>query len=124
MNNRTSISPASFKRYDIWMAHIPDGNKSHVQHGFRPVLVVSNDMANRFSPVITVVPLTSRLNKHQLPTHVLLQDQGLDRNSLALCEQILTLDKSCLKHRIGFVYKEFDRLTICHALAIQLGMVA
>lgn len=112
------------KRYDLWMADIPETPKTHVQQGFRPVLVVSNDMANKYSPVITVVPLTSQLNKHQLPTHVLLQDQELGKNSLALCEQILTLDKSSLKRRVGFVYKEFDRLAICHALAVQLGMVA
>lgn len=124
MNNRTSISPASFKRYDIWMAHLPTGSNTHVQYGFRPVLVVSNDRANKYSPVVTVIPITSKLNKRQLPTHVFLQDTGLERSGLALCEQILTLDKSCLKRRVGFIYKEFDRLAICHVLAVQLGMAA
>jgi len=124
MNNIKPMSRTTVKRYDLWMADIPEGSKGHVQYGFRPVLVVSNDMANKYSPVITVVPLTSQLTKRQLPTHVLLQDNGLEKSSLALCEQILTLDKSCLKRRVGFIYKEFDRLAICHALAVQLGMAA
>ena len=114
MNNIKPMSRTTVKRYDLWMADIPEGSKGHVQYGFRPVLVVSNDMANKYSPVITVVPLTSQLTKRQLPTHVLLQDNGLEKSSLALCE----------KRRVGFIYKEFDRLAIFHALAVQLGMAA
>ena len=64
------------------------------------------------------------MNKHRLPTHVLLREQGLYKNSIALCEQIITLDKSHLVRRIGFVYKSFDRIAIRHALAVQLGMAA
>ena len=112
------------KRYEIWLANIPTVERSHVQHGFRPVLIVSNDKANVHSPVITAVPLTTKLNKNRLPTHVLLQEQGLEQSSLALCEQIMTLDKSCLIRRVGFVYKHFDCLAIQHALSVQLGMVA
>lgn len=112
------------KCFEIWMANIPAQKDSHVQHGIRPVVVVSNNAANTHSPVVTVVPLTTRLQKCHLPTHVLLQDQGLDRGSLALCEQILSLDKTCLIRRIGYIYKEFDRFAIRHALAVQLGMAA
>ncbi len=66
----------------------------------------------------------SQLKKYHLPTHVLLSEQGLHKDSLALCEQIITLDKSHLVHRIGYIYKNFDRLAIRHALAVQLGMAA
>ena len=123
MNNPTKIYPP-IKQHEIWLGNIPASDGDHVQHGFRPLLVVSNDAANTHSPVITVVPLTSQMNKHRLPTHVLLRDQGLYKNSIALCEQIITLDKSHLVRRIGFVYKSFDRIAIRHALAVQLGMAA
>ena len=112
------------KCFEIWMANIPVRKNSHVQHGIRPVVIVSNNAANVHSPVVTVVPLTTKLQKCHLPTHVLLQEQGLNRSSLALCEQILSLDKTCLIRRIGFVYKGFDRFAIHHALAVQLGMAA
>ena len=123
MNNPTKIYPP-IKQHEIWLGNIPASDGDHVQHGFRPLLVVSNDAANTHSPVITVVPLTSQMNKHRLPTHVLLREQGLYKNSIALCEQIITLDKSHLVRRIGFVYKSFDRIAIRHALAVQLGMAA
>lgn len=122
-NNTTKINPI-VKQHEIWLGDIPASDGDHVQHGFRPLLVVSNDAANTHSPVITVVPLTSQLNKHRLPTHVLLREQGLYKNSIALCEQIITLDKSHLVRRLGYVYKNFDRLAIRHALAVQLGMAA
>lgn len=112
------------KRFEIWLANIPERNDSHVQYGRRPVIIISNDQANIHSPVITAVPLTTRLKKTALPTHVFVRGQGLDRDGLALCEQILTLDKFRLVRRIGFIYKDFDRAAICHALAVQLAMAA
>ena len=112
------------RAFEIWTANIPAQEHSHVQHGIRPVVIVSNNAANAHSPVVTVVPLTTKLQKRQLPTHVLLQEQGLDRSSLALCEQPMSLDKNRLLRRVGYIYKEFDRIAIHHALAVQLGMVA
>lgn len=123
MRSNSKINPI-VKQYELWLGNIPSTEDSHVQHGYRPVLIVSNDTANTHSPVVTVVPLTSKLSKHHLPTHVVLHEQGLDKNSIALCEQIITLDKSHLLRRIGYVYKSFDRLAIYHALAVQLGMTA
>lgn len=55
------------KQYDIWLADIPAPKDSHVQHGRRPVVIISNNLANTHSPVVTVIPLTSQMNKHQLP---------------------------------------------------------
>ena len=111
------------KQFEIWTAALPPLPDSHVQQGFRPVLIVSNDVANNVSPVVTVVPLTTQLKK-PLPTHVLLHGQGLDHASTALCECIMTLDKCRLTKRIGYVYRTFDRLSIRHALSVQLGMAA
>ena len=122
-NISTKINPI-VKQHEIWLGNIPSSDGDHVQRGLRPVLIVSNDAANTHSPVITVVPLTSKLSKQHLPTHVFLHEQGLDKNSIALCEQIITLDKSHLIRRIGYVYKSFDRIAIRHALAVQLGMAA
>ena len=110
------------KQYDIWMADIPAMENSHIQYGRRPVVIVSNDAANAHSPVLTVVPLTTQMHKHHLPTHVYLAGQGLNRASIALCEQVMALDKARLLWRIGIVYKPFDRLSLNHALAVQLGI--
>lgn len=112
------------KQFEIWQANLPCIPGSHVQYGCRPVVVVSNDAANAHSPVVTVVPLTTRRNKHHLPTHVYLQNHGLGCGSIALCEQILSVDKSCLARRLGMVYDAFGRLAIRHALAMQLAMAA
>ena len=110
--------------YEIWQAILPVIKGSHVQNGRRPVVVVSNDMANAHSPVVTVVPLTSNTGKNRLPTHVLLVASGLPVISLALCEQILTVDKACLTRYIGRVCEPLDRSALNRAMAIQLGMAA
>ncbi len=112
------------KRFEIWFASLPRIEGSHVQQGFRPVLIVSNDKANTFSPVVTAIPLTSRLTKRPMPTHVRLQGHGLTKSSLALCEQVLSLDKICLKKKMGAVESRSDRAAICRALAVQLDMAA
>lgn len=111
------------QQFEIWLAALPSLPDSHVQKGYRPVLVVSNDVANRVSPVVTVIPLTSR-NKKPLPTHVYLRGQGLQYDSIVLCESIMSLDKARLATRIGYVYKPYDRLAIRHAICVQLGMAA
>ncbi len=111
------------KCFDIWYALLPEIPGSHVQYGYRPVIVVSNNMANRYSPCITVVPLTTR-RKKPLPTHVPITGCGLSTDSLALCEQILSLDKHCLSQRLGYVDNPELRTAIHTAMAIQLAMVA
>ena len=112
------------KRYEIYQAALPVLQGSHVQGGIRPVVIVSNDMANTYSPVITVVPLTTRMTKSSLPTHVVLLTSGLSAESLALCEQIITLDKARIRHYIGYVSDYDDRAALEHALSVQLGMAA
>lgn len=125
-NNISSVTSKKLfpavSQYEIWLADIPVMENSHIQNGRRPVVIVSNDLANANSPVVTVVPLTARLYKLHLPTHVYLWGQGLDRASIALCEQVMALDKPRLLRRVGVIDKSFDRLSICHALSIQLGL--
>lgn len=112
------------KRFDIWKADLPTIENSHVQRGFRPVVIVSNNLANAHSPVITVIPLTSRKEKKPLRTHVHLLTEGLTVESLALCEQILTIDKSRLRRYVGSVTDTTDRAAINRAMSVQLGMAA
>ncbi|MBO7368680.1 MAG: type II toxin-antitoxin system PemK/MazF family toxin [Clostridia bacterium] len=73
------------------------------QGGIRPVLVVQNDVGNRYSHTVIAVAVTSKLEKARLPTHIELTGEcfGLSRNSVILLEQIRTLDKRRLKDRIG-----------------------
>ena len=92
------------------------------QGGVRPVLVVQNDVGNKYSPTIIAAAVTSKLDKARLPTHIELTavDYGLNRNSVILLEQIRTIDKRRLKERIGALpptlMKRVDK-----ALFISLG---
>ena len=112
------------KRGNIFIARIMSkGEGSSVQAGMRPVIVVSNDLNNRFSPVVTVVPVTSKVNsKSKLPTHILLRRElGLRCDSLALCEQVMPIDKSCLVNKIGDLDEDAIE-QVNTALNIQLGI--
>ena len=102
---------------ELWLANLPV-TPGHVQHGTRPVVIVSNDVANN----VTAVPLTSNRKAATLPTHVCLRGYGLAATSIATSEQVMALDRSCLIRRLGEVSDWYDRLAIQHALAEQLGI--
>ena len=108
-------------RMELWWAALPTV-PGHVQRGTRPVVIVSNDLGNASSPVVSVVPCTTQRHKPALPTHVYLRGYGLSSGSIAMCEQVMPLDKSCLLRHIGTIYGWYDRLAIQHALATQLGI--
>ena len=96
------------RRGDIYYADLgaPTGC---CQSGFRPVLIVSNNTANAHAPVITVVPITSRYKAMHMPTHVVLHRcavTGLTQTSVALAEQVTTIDKAQLQNRVGAVLDE------------------
>ncbi|MDR3292948.1 MAG: type II toxin-antitoxin system PemK/MazF family toxin [Clostridiales bacterium] len=92
------------------------------QGGIRPVLVVQNDVGNKYSPTIIAAAITSQINKTKLPTHVDLQGQlyGLPKNSVVLLEQIRTLDKKRLKEKIGELSDDIMS-RINQGLMISLG---
>lgn len=94
------------------------------QGGRRPVLVVQNDQGNRFSPTVIVLALTSQLQKARLPTHVTIRAEqtGLTRDSVAMAEQIRTLDKKRLGERIGRLPEEEMR-RVDEALRVSLHLV-
>jgi len=91
-------------RGDIFIADLDPAAGSE-QGGVRPVLIVQNERGNRFSPTVICAAMTSRTGKHDLPTHVWIasQDSGLTRDSLVLCEQIRTVDKSRLRAFAGHI---------------------
>ena len=111
------------KRGDIFLADLGEGLGSE-QHGVRPVLVVQNNIGNKYSPTITVLPITSKIHKSKgLPTHINIEDvAGLERRSSIMAEQITTIDKAKLLSFIGRVtdlnvMKEVDR-----GIRIQLSI--
>ena len=110
------------KRGDIFYADLSPVIGSE-QGGIRPVIVVQNDIGNRYSPTVIVAAITSQINKAKLPTHVEIssEEYGLNRDSVVLLEQIRTLDKRSLKERIGHM-TENDMKKVNRALAISLNL--
>ena len=91
------------------------------QGGIRPVLVVQNDIGNKYSPTIIAAAVTSKINKAKLPTHIELPSAyGLAKDSVILLEQIRTLDKRRLKERIGEL-PPATMLRVNRAILISLG---
>ena len=97
----------ALKRSDVYFAD-PDPVIGSEQGGMRPVLIIQNDLGNRFSPTVIIVPLTSSLRKTPLRTHVLLlpPQGGITRPSLILCEQVRTIEKGRLRRCLGRVSPE------------------
>ncbi len=95
------------------------------QGGVRPVLVVQNDVGNKYSPTVIAAAVTSKINKAKLPTHIELNaaEYGLSKDSVVLLEQIRTLDKRRLKERIGSLPSATMK-RVNDALLISLGFAA
>jgi mRNA interferase MazF len=112
----------SIKRGDIFYANLSPVVGSE-QGGVRPVLVVQNDVGNKYSPTVIVAAITSKINKAKLPTHIELNAHtyGLERDSVVLLEQIRTLDKARLLEKIGNTDSKTLR-EIDTALLISLGL--
>lgn len=112
----------TYNRFEIWLAKLPKQDDSHITAGTRPVILISN-AANLHSSVLTVIPVTSKVQKRQMPTHVYLAGCGLSLPSLALAEQVTAIDKTRLIKKIGYVSDRFTRMQLIHALEVQLGIV-
>ena len=111
------------KRGDIYYADLSPVIGSE-QGGIRPVLVVQNDVGNRYSPTVIVSAITSQINKAKLPTHIEIaaRDYGLIKDSVILLEQIRTIDKKRLKEKIGQLDDELMEI-VNEALKISFGML-
>ena len=94
------------------------------QGGIRPVLVVQNDIGNKYSPTVIAAAITSKLNKAKLPTHIELssKEYGLEKDSVVLLEQIRTIDKSLLKEKIGEL-STAKMSQVNRAMLISLGVI-
>lgn len=90
------------KRGDIFYADLSPVVGSE-QGGIRPVLIVQNDVGNKYSPTVIAAAITSRINKAKMPTHIelLANIYGLNKDSVVLLEQIRTIDKRRLREKIG-----------------------
>lgn len=113
------------KRGMLVLADLGRHVNDSVQGGIRPVVVVSNNRCNQYSSVITVVPLSTKIfTKKNLPTHVFIyanENKGIDRNSIALCEQVTILPVSKIVNaRYGMLNDDvMDEIT--EAVQIQIG---
>lgn len=110
------------KRGDIFYADLSPVVGSE-QGGMRPVLIVQNDIGNKFSPTVIAAAITSQQTKSKLPTHIELNTKccGLAKDSVVLLEQIRTLDKVRLKERIGCIDR-FSMNRINQALSVSFGL--
>ena len=112
------------KRGDIYYADLSPVVGSE-QGGVRPVLIVQNDVGNKFSPTVIAAAITSQKEKSKLPTHIELQSAGcgLSKDSVVLLEQIRTIDKKRLKEKMGQL-DNGSMNNINRALSISFGLGA
>ena len=111
------------KRGDMFYADLSPVIGSE-QGGIRPVLIIQNDLGNKYSPTVIAAAITSQTNKTKLPTHIEIdgENQGLKNNSVILTEQIRTIDKSRLKEKIGHINDENVMNKINSALGVSFGL--
>ena len=110
------------KRGDIFYADLSPVIGSE-QGGLRPVLIVQNDIGNKYSPTVIAAAITSKMSKTKLPTHIDIpgQNAGLSKDSVILLEQVRTIDKQRLKEKMGHL----DRSTmndVNNAIQVSFGL--
>ena len=110
------------KRGDIYYADLSPVVGSE-QGGIRPVLIVQNDVGNKFSPTVIAAAITSQRYKTNLPTHIRVNADGcgLAKDSIVLLEQVRTLDKKRLKEKMGTLDID-DMGRVNRALSVSLGI--
>ncbi|MDY2695729.1 MAG: type II toxin-antitoxin system PemK/MazF family toxin [Eubacteriales bacterium] len=111
----------NIKRGDIYYADLSPVVGCE-QGGIRPVLVIQNDIGNKYSPTVIVCAITSQLTKAKLPTHIELAGDkyNLPKDSVCLLEQIRTLDKRRLQEKISYIDEQKQK-EINRAILISLG---
>lgn len=112
----------SIKRGEIYYADLSPVVGSE-QGGIRPVLIVQNDVGNKFSPTVIAAAITSQRFKSNLPTHIRVNAHGcgLSKDSVVLLEQVRTLDKRRLREKMGNLNKS-DMYKIDKALSVSFGL--
>ena len=113
---------SNIKRGDIYYADLSPVVGSE-QGGMRPVLIVQNNVGNRFSPTVIAAAITSQLKKAKLPTHIEIEARtyGLSKDSVVLLEQVRTLDKRRLREKMGRL-DESVMERVDDAIAVSFGL--
>mgnify|MGYP001953148028 CR=1 FL=1 len=116
------VNRVNIKRGDVFYADLSPVVGSE-QGGVRPVLVVQNDVGNKYSPTIIISAITSQINKAKLPTHIEISasEFGLSKDSVILLEQIRTIDTRRLRDKIGHLDDEL-MAKVNEGLQISLGL--
>jgi mRNA interferase MazF len=111
------------KRGDIFYADLSPVIGSE-QGGIRPVLIVQNDIGNKYSPTVIAAAITSQINKAKLPTHIEINalEYGLMKDSVILLEQIRTIDKQRLREKIGHLDDD-TMAKVNEALGVSFGLM-
>ena len=110
-----------YSRGEIYYAHLT-GTIGSEQNGYRPVVIIQNDVGNRFSPTVIVAPISSKVGiKAKLPTHCYIGDELLSCPSIVMAEQIRTIDKSRLHEYVGILSAD-EMVKLNSALAVSLGL--
>ncbi len=111
------------KRGDIYYANLSPVVGSE-QGGHRPVLVIQNDVGNKYSPTIIVVAITSQISKAKLPTHVEIttKQSSLEKDSVILLEQLRTIDKRRLKEKVSHLSEDIMGM-VDESIKVSLGLV-
>ena len=94
------------KMFDIYYADLSKNTVNSEQGGIRPVIIIQNDIGNKYSPTLIVLPITSEIKKENMPTHCILhktENNGLKVDSMVLAEQIRVIDKSRILDYIGYL---------------------
>lgn len=112
----------NIKRGDIYYADLSPVVGSE-QGGTRPVLIIQNDVGNKFSPTVIAAAITSKTDKSKLPTHidVYAEHYGLSRDSVILLEQIRTIDKKRLKEKMGHLDDDVMN-RVNNAITVSFGL--
>jgi len=112
----------TIKRGDIYYADLSPVIGSE-QGGLRPVLIIQNDVGNKYSPTVIAAAITSQINKTKLPTHIELyaENFGLAKNSVILLEQIRTIDKRRLKEKMGHLDDGLMN-SVNNAISVSFGL--
>ena len=111
------------KRGDMFYADLSPVVGSE-QGGIRPVLIIQNNLGNKYSPTVIAAAITSQTSKNKLPTHIELDENtsGLKSSSVVLTEQIRTIDKSRLKEKIGHIDDSSIIDKVNNALGVSFGL--
>lgn len=124
--NSCLVNRAQPKCGEIWLCRLESYNGS-IQRGYRPVYILSNNENNTYSNTLNVIPLTSRMNKRNLPVHVELWDYhkyGLKSPSTLMVEQIMTITSNSLDRKIGTIADSDTMNRIRYAISVQFPVMA